>query len=77
MRQSTAYETPHLGAFKKEKNVPNNRSIFKLTAKDLELFFNKEHTKLPDNEGECRITLNILKACGYNEGLCAHLCTHP
>ena len=74
-RAPAAYETPRLGQFKKEKNVPNNRSIFKLTAEDLELFFNKEHTKLPDNEGECRIGLNLLKACGYNAGLCSHLCT--
>jgi hypothetical protein len=76
-RGPPACETPRLGAFKKEKNVPNNRSIFKLTAEDLELFFNKEHTKLPDNEGECRIALNLLKACGYNAGLCSHLCTDP
>lgn len=59
------------------ENVPTNKSIFKLTAKELELFFNKENTKLPDNEGECRETLNILKACGYNSGLCAHLNTDP
>lgn len=39
------------------------------------MFFNKENTKVPDNDGECRITLNILKACGYNKGLCAHLNT--
>jgi hypothetical protein len=26
--------------------------------------------KLPDNEGECRISLNVLRDCGYNYGLC-------
>ena len=72
-----AYETPSLGQFRKEEDVPTNSSIFKLTAKELELFFNKENTKLPDNDGECRDTLNILKTCGYNTGLCAHLSTDP
>lgn len=70
-------ETPNLGNFKRETNLPTNRSIFKVTAKELELLFNKENTKLPDNDGECRMTLNILKKCGYNEGLCSHLNTDP
>jgi hypothetical protein len=70
-------ETPNLGNFKKETDTPTNKSIFKITAKELELFFNKENTKYPDNDGECRMTLNILKSCGYNEGLCAHLNTDP
>ena len=72
-----AFETPSLGQFRKEKDVPTNKSIFKMTAQELTLFFNKDNTKLPDNEGECRITLNILKKCGYNQGLCAHLNTDP
>ena len=57
--------------------MPTNKSIFKLTAKELELFFDKRNTKKPDNEGECRVTLNILKNCGYMTGLCAHLNTDP
>jgi len=34
-----------------------------------------KNTKKPINEGECRISLNILKDCGYNSGLCALLNT--
>jgi hypothetical protein len=30
---------------------------------------------MPDNQGECRISLNILKECGYNRGLCKLLNT--
>jgi len=29
--------------------------------------------KNPDNEGECRVSLNILRDCGYSAGLCALL----
>ena len=25
---------------------------------------------MPDNHGECRLSLNMLRDCGYNEGLC-------
>jgi magnesium-transporting ATPase (P-type) len=37
---------------------------------DLTLFFEKKNIKKPDNQGECRVSLNILKDCGYNHGLC-------
>jgi hypothetical protein len=30
---------------------------------------------MPDNYGESRISLNILKECGYNRGLCKLLNT--
>lgn len=70
-------ETPNLGNFKKEAARPTNKSIFKVTAAELELLFNKSNTKLPDNDGECRMTLNILRDCGYNDGLCSHLNTDP
>lgn len=35
----------------------------------------KKNIKIPDNKGECRTSLNILKDCGYNEGLCSYLNT--
>ena len=57
--------------------MPNNTSIFKLTADELTLFFNKDNMKEPNNKGECRGTLNILAACGYNQGLCDALATDP
>jgi len=37
---------------------------------DLALFFEKRNLRMPDNEGESRISLTILKECGYNQGLC-------
>ena len=32
---------------------------------------------MPDNQGECRTSLQILKECGYNQGLCELLNTDP
>ena len=40
---------------------------------DLQLFFETWNLKKPDNEGECSMSLNILRECGYSAGLCAHL----
>jgi hypothetical protein len=37
--------------------------------------FQKKNIKQPDNEGECRISLNILRECGYNAGICELLST--
>jgi len=34
------------------------------------MLFEKKNVKKPDNEGECRVSLNILRDCGYNFGLC-------
>ena len=32
---------------------------------------------MPDNEGEERISLLMLKECGYNDGLCQLLASDP
>jgi len=32
---------------------------------------------MPDNEGEERISLQMLKECGYNDGLCQLLASDP
>lgn len=32
---------------------------------------------MPDNEGEQRISLEMLKECGYNDGLCQLLASDP
>jgi hypothetical protein len=37
--------------------------------------FKKKNIKQPVNEGECRLSLNILKECGYTQGLCDLLST--
>jgi magnesium-transporting ATPase (P-type) len=42
---------------------------------DLTLFFEKRNIQKPDNDGECRVSLKILKKCGYNKGLCMLLNT--
>lgn len=41
------------------------------------MFFESKNTKLPDNKGEARMSLNILKECGYTNGLCSCLSTDP
>jgi hypothetical protein len=51
------------------------KSIFRITKDELQMFFEKKNIKRPDNQGECRISLNILKECGYNRGLCRLLDT--
>lgn len=39
------------------------------------MFFEKKNLKVPPNHGECRNSLNILRECGYNTGLCQLLVT--
>ena len=52
-----------------------NKSIFRVRKDDLTLFFEKKNIFKPDNQGECRVSLNILRDCGYNHGLCKLLNT--
>jgi hypothetical protein len=52
-----------------------NKSIFRISKEDLQLFFLKQNVAKPDNDGECRTSLHILKECGYNDGLCELLNT--
>ena len=52
-----------------------SQAIMKIPVEDLQLFFERRNLKKPDNEGECRISLNILRDCGYAKGLCQHLGT--
>jgi len=66
--------TPLLSHYKKSP-VVSNKSIFRLSKDDLTLFFEKRNIKEPDNQGECRVSLNILRDCGYNHGLCRLLNT--
>jgi hypothetical protein len=47
-----------------------NAQIFRIDKQDLREFFNPKQHKLPDNVGECRNTLNMLRECGYVHGLC-------
>jgi len=76
MKVGSYYETegPNLSLFDKKQKATNN-CIFKLSKNDLQLFFQKQNIRKPDNQGECRNSLNILKECGYNEGLCKLLNT--
>lgn len=41
------------------------------------MLFESKNIKVPDNQGECRMSLNILKDCGYINGLCSCLNTDP
>jgi hypothetical protein len=51
----------------KKKSVEH---ILRLDKDQLIELFNKKNLKMPDNEGEERISLQMLKECGYNDGLC-------
>ena len=51
------------------------RSCFKLRAEELQLFFERRHVTMPENEGELRECLVILEKVGYNKGLLNELCT--
>jgi len=67
-------DTPLLTRYKK---IPllTTKNIFRLSKDDLTLFFSKKNIAKPDNYGESRVSLNILKDCGYNHGLCRLLNT--
>jgi magnesium-transporting ATPase (P-type) len=39
--------------------------------------FKKKNIKKPVNAGECRLSLNILRDCGYSAGICELLSTDP
>ena len=67
--------TPSLDEYKKLATL-TNKHIFRIRKEDLTLFFEKKNLKQPDNQGECRVSLNILKDCGYNRGLCRLLNTN-
>ena len=60
-------KTPSLATYLKSKSI---EQIFRLDVEHLNHFFDKRCLKLPDNEGEERISLKMLKECGYNDGLC-------
>ena len=67
-------DQPILDEFKRSPLL-NNKSVFRLTPDDLTLMFTKKNVAVPENEGECRVALNVLKKCGYNDGLCLLLST--
>jgi hypothetical protein len=64
-------ETPNLQRYagSSVQGVSAN-SIFRVSKKDLALLFSKKNLKLPDNAGEKRTALNVLKDMGYSYGLC-------
>lgn len=62
--------TPLLGQYKKQKITLGNKNIFRISREDLTLFFEKKNVELPYNQGEARVSLNILRDCGYNHGIC-------
>jgi hypothetical protein len=69
-------KTPCLEKYKGLSDI-HPSSIFRISKKDLRLMFTKKNLLMPDNEGEIKVSLNILKACGYKRGLCQLLSTDP
>ena len=58
---------PELEHYKAFQN--HTKRIFRVSPSDLNIMFNKKNLRKPNNKGECRMSLNILKECGYNAGL--------
>jgi len=75
VQESDYQGRPDLKVFKKRKPIEKMRTIFRVLNEDLTLFFDEPNYKLPDNEGECRQALNILKSFGYTKGLLQLLCS--
>ena len=71
--EQTGIKTPMLDEFRDP--VLTNKSVFRLRVEDLALFFTKKNVAKPENTGETRIALKVLKSCGYNTGLCTLLST--
>jgi hypothetical protein len=61
-------ESPSLDDFKKEP-LYSVKKIFRIGRSDLTMFFDKRNLAKPDNFGESKESLNILKICGYTPGL--------
>jgi hypothetical protein len=57
---------PNFDEFNKSNEKHSVKKIFRVSPEDLNLFFSKRNLKFPDNQGESRISLNILKHCGYS-----------
>jgi hypothetical protein len=72
--ENMGIKTPMLDDYKRTPLL-NNKSVFRLRVDDLALFFSKKNVKRPANQGECRTALNVLRSCGYAEGLCELLST--
>lgn len=66
--------TPMLDDYKRTPLL-NNKSVFRLRPDDLALMFTKKNVARPENQGESRVALNVLRTCGYAEGLCELLST--
>lgn len=71
-----ATKTPDFSKFEARPTV-TQKNIFRINKNELQLFFLSQNIKEPDNTGECRVSLNMLAECGYNDGLCALLNTDP
>lgn len=58
---TTEYQDrPDLKDFKRKKPIEKMKTIFRVLNEDLSIFFDEENYKMPDNQGECRQSLNIL-----------------
>jgi hypothetical protein len=73
-KYTSYYASPDLTEFTGKPKYSAKR-IFRIQPEDLRLFFQKKNLKIPPNVGESRMSLNILRKCGYNAGLCQLLVT--
>lgn len=73
----TNFRTPNLKQFRRDYQKIRSSRIFRIEREDLCEFFDPVQHSKPPNQGECRNTLNMLKECQYNQGLCRLLGTDP
>lgn len=66
---------PDFKRYRKDTNTFSVKDIFRISKEDLGLFFDKKNMQQPNNLGEARQTLNLLKDCGYTDGLLKLLVT--
>jgi magnesium-transporting ATPase (P-type) len=67
---------PDLAPFKPIEVRQSSRAIFKLTKEELKLLFSKNNIAMPQNFGETRRSLMMIKSCNYMQGLAQQLDTH-
>jgi len=60
---------PEFKSYRREDNTFSVKDIFRISSADLALFFDSKNMEKPLNQGECRKSLDLLRDCGYIDGL--------
>jgi hypothetical protein len=66
---------PEFKSYRRDTTTFSVKDIFRISKSDLALFFDKSNMEKPLNQGESRQSLNLLRDCGYMDGLVGLLST--